>query len=296
MTAFRRIGLTVKSDLTDVDAVLGRILAILKERGRVILVDAKRTKGVECTKKLRAIKASKPQIDLLVVVGGDGTIFRAVRELGDCAIPILGINRGAVGFLAEIDIDEVEDVLPSLLDGRGVLEERHMLSVEVFRRGKRTFQGRVLNEAVIAQGAIARLLHLRTTVDGEPLTTYRADGLIVSTPTGSSAYSLSAGGPIVHPRLPAMILTPINPHSFTQKPIVLPESSCIEVEVLQKQNRFVDSDVSLTLDGQVYYRLRRYDRISVRMDRRRVRFLRRRQDTFFHTLRTKLKWGEGIDS
>lgn len=295
MRKFRRIGLTVKSDLAGKEAVLRRITDILQAQHAVIVVDAKRTKGIACVQRLRAMKSQKPAIDLLIVIGGDGTIFRAVRELGDCAVPILGINRGAIGFLAEIDFEDVETILPKLLQGHGSVEQRQLLSVTVLRKGRAVFAGRALNEAVIAQGAIARLLYLKANVRGEALTTYRADGLIVSTPTGSTAYSLSAGGPVVHPRLPALILTPINPHSFTQKPIVLPGTDTVDVEVLQKENRFIDSEVSLTLDGQAYYPLRRFDRVVVATDPHRVKFLRRNQDTFFHTLRTKLKWGDAID-
>ncbi len=294
MPRFKTVGLTIKSELSQKDASVSRVLAALQQEDINVLIDAKRMKGLQCTRDLGAMRGKKPAIDLLIVIGGDGTIFRAVRELGDCDIAILGINRGAIGFLSEVDFDEVETVLPQLLHGRGTLEERHLLSVEVFRGRKVVFRGRALNEAVIAQGAIARLLYLQTTVRGEALTTYRADGLIVATPTGSTAYSLSAGGPIVHPRLPAIILTPINPHSFTQKPIVLPGGDTVEVEVLQKENKFVDTEVSLTLDGQVYHPLRRFDRIIVKSDPHTVKFLRRKQDTFLRTLRTKLKWGESL--
>ena len=295
MPRFRTIGITVKSELSGKDELLKRVLVILRRESVKVLADMKRMKGIACVKGVAGMKGKKPAMDLLVVIGGDGTIFRAIRELGDRPVPILGINRGAIGFLSEIDVNELEDALPQLLRGHGTIEDRYPLLVEVLRGKKVVFRGRALNEAVIAQGAIARLLNLQTTVHGEPLTTYRADGLIIATPTGSTAYSLSAGGPIVHPRLGALILTPINPHSFTQKPIVLPRGDTVEVEVQQKENKFIDTEVSLTLDGQVYHRLKRLDHIVVRTDTTPVHFLRRKQDTFFATLRHKLRWGDGIE-
>lgn len=293
MQQFHCVGLTIKSDLATKDELVGRVIAILRRTGVHICVDKPRMKGVACVKGLKSLARSP--IDLLMVIGGDGTIFRAVRELNTRRVPILGINRGAVGFLAEVDAGDIEAILPSLLRGQGTMEERHLLLVEVRRGRTAVFRGHALNEAVIAQGAIARLLHLKTTVQGKALTTYRADGLIIATPTGSTAYSLSAGGPIVHPRLSALILTAINPHSFTQKPIVLPGSDIVDVEIVQREKASADFEVSLTLDGQVYHRLQPHDRVTVRVAPATVPFLRRRQDTFFHTLRTKLHWGEAIE-
>ena len=158
------------------------------------------------------------------------------------------------------------------------------------------YSGYALNEAVVAQGTIARLVDLKTEVNGEDLTTFHADGLIIATPTGSTAYSLAAGGPIVHPAQLATILTPINPHSFSQKPIVLPSSDEIKVTVLTKENKFKDAEVILTLDGQVYVPLKNGDVIHASGCKTTVQFLRRKQDTFFGTLRTKLKWGERLEN
>lgn len=294
MARFKRVGLTIKSELSEKDELVSRVLAVLERERIDVCIDRKRLSGVTCTKGLKNL--SRSRIDLLIVIGGDGTMVRAVRELQTRRIPLLGINRGNIGFLAEIDVGEIESVLPALLRGHGTIEERHLLSVTVHRgRSSVAFRERALNEAVIAQGAIARLLDLKTTVRTEPLTTYRADGLIIATPTGSTAYSLSAGGPIVHPRLPALILTPINPHSFSQKPIVLPGTYTVEVEVVHRERTSRDYEVSLTLDGQVYEHLQPNDRIAIRMDDETVPFLRRTRDTFFHTLRGKLKWGETIE-
>ncbi|MBI1813193.1 NAD(+)/NADH kinase [Candidatus Peregrinibacteria bacterium] len=295
MPPFRRIGVTIKSDLTERDSVVEKILDILQNCHVEVLLDAERCLHVAQHKHVSSFTEEK-DLDLLVVIGGDGTIFRTVRELKDFSIPLLTINRGAVGFLAETDVDEAAEVLPRLLSGEGILDERNVLAVCAKRGKKILFEGCVLNEAVLSQGTIARLVDLRTRVNDEELATFRADGLILATPTGSTAYSLAAGGPIVHPRFSSMILTPINPHSFSQKPIVVPGDSHIDVEVLTKENKFRDVEVSLTLDGQSYVRLQRHDVIHAHLNDKTVKFLRRKQDTFFSTLRSKLRWGEGVDA
>lgn len=291
MLKYRRIGITVKSDFSEKDDILKDVLTIIKAAGAHASIDRERTAGLPCAKGLPAFSSTK-DIDLLLVLGGDGTIFRSVRELQNFTVPILSINRGNIGFLAEMGIGEVPRLLPEFLEGKGVIEERSVLHIVALRDNKRLSDGYVLNEAVISQGSIARLFDLKTTVNGEPLTTFRSDGLILSTPTGSTAYSLAAGGPIVEPHLSAIILTPINPHSFSQKPIVLPGGHRIDVEVLTKENKFGGMEVSLTLDGQTYISLQRHDRILATMNDHTVKFLRRKKETFYSTLRTKLKWGE----
>jgi NAD+ kinase len=290
---YNRIGVTVKSDLDHGDQAVEKILRILKKEGANICMDAKRCAVLPSAKGLPTFEHEE-HIDLLLAVGGDGTILRAVRELRDFRIPILSVNRGAVGFLAETNIEEADEILPPLLHGQGTIDERSLLRIAAKRGTKKLFEGSVLNEAVISQGSIARLMDLRTFVNGEALTTFRADGLILATPTGSTAYSLSAGGPIVHPKIRASILTPINSYSFTQKPIVIPGDLEVTVEVLAKENKFGDTEVSLTLDGQTYVTLKRGDRVIARVDEHTVKFVRRKQDTFFGTLRAKLKWGEAI--
>lgn len=290
MLAYPRIGVTVKSTLDEKDDAVGLVLQILHEEGAEVFLDVEHMHGLPCIRDYVPL-SDEASIDLLVVIGGDGTILRAVRELRGFRVPILSVNRGAVGFLAETRLEEADTLVRQLLHGNGVTEERALLHVEVVHNEVSTRQGYVLNEAVIAQGAIARLMNLRTLINGEPLAIFHADGLIVATPTGSTAYSLAAGGPIVHPRLHAMILTPLNPHSFSQKPIVVPGASRIDVEVQTQENKFSDHQISLTLDGQTYISLQRSDLVRVSMGKETVRFLRRREDTFFSTLRAKLQWG-----
>lgn len=292
MQQYRRIGISVKPHMSGKDEAVKQIIDILEKEGLEIYFDRKSVENVGCTHAYGEM--DNVNIDVLLVIGGDGTILRAVRELKDYNIPVLSVNRGAVGFLAEILVEEAHELLPALLSGYGEIEERTMLSVTVSRGGKDVFDALALNEAAISQGAIARLLDLRTDISGEPLATFHADGLIVATPTGSTAYSLAAGGPVVHPRLSALILTPINPHSLTQKPIVIPGGSVVGIDVLKTDGGFQQTHVSLTVDGQVYFELSRDDRVTVTTNPETVKFIRRRDDTFFHTLRTKLRWGERL--
>lgn len=291
MLKYRRIGITIKPNLTGKDEAVQEIVAVLHELGAELCVDSRYMGDMECVRGMPGMSdGSHP--DVLLVIGGDGTILRAVRELPDFSIPILSVDRGSVGFLAEVAFDEARQYLPKLLSGEGVLEERSLLSVCVLRGEQEVFRSFALNEAAVSQGAISRLLDLRTIISGDPLATFHADGLIVATPTGSTAYSLAAGGPVVHPRLPALILTPINPHSLTQKPIVVPGGSIVESQVLRSDDEFNAMQVSLTLDGQVYKALERDDRTIIRTHDQTVKFIRRREDTFYRTLRKKLKWGE----
>jgi NAD+ kinase len=289
---YRRIGVTVKSAFDRKDETVARIFRILRKERCEIFIDDRRLRGLPCCRGCKSLN-EKEKLDLFLVIGGDGTVLRSIREMKNFSVPILSINRGTVGFLAEVELREAEHVLPELLAGGGVLEERSLLSVET-RRGKKTlFSGLALNEAVIAQGTIARLIELKTIVNGEPLTTFHADGLIIATPTGSTAYSLAAGGPIVHPAFgSALILTAINPYSFSQKPVVIRGDSIVEVIVHMRVRKFADVDVNLTLDGQMYVPLRNDDRIRVTIARKTVKFLHRKRDTFLNTLRRKLKWGE----
>lgn len=292
MLRYRKIGVTVKSDLGDRDAVVAAVLRVLREQGAEVCVDAKRRDDLPSAARFPTFDCEE-KMDLLVVIGGDGTILRAVRELKDFSIPILSVNRGAIGFLAELTVEEAPSLLPAFLHGEGMVDERRLLLITGYHGdGEEFVRGHVLNEAVISQGSIARLMDLRATVNGEELTVFRADGLIIATPTGSTAYSLAAGGPVVHPSLPATILTPINSHTFTQKPIVIPNDQEVEVDVLPKVNKFGDIEVSLTLDGQIFTILQRNDRIRATAVPQTVTFLRRRQDTFYATLRKKLRWGE----
>jgi NAD+ kinase len=230
-----------------------------------------------------------------MVIGGDGTILRSIREYAHWNVPLIAVNRGTIGFLADITLHDLPDILPSILSGdAGESDTRQLLAVSVEREGQVIFEGHVLNEATISQGAIARLIDVQVTINHASPSTFNADGIIIATPTGSTAYSLAAGGPIVHPKLHATILTPINPHSFNQKPIVLPREYPIAIRILSKSNRYNDAQVSLTLDGQIYVALTEKETVHIFPSKKSVTFIRKSKETFFETLKTKLEWGKGM--
>ncbi|MFZ5453282.1 MAG: NAD(+)/NADH kinase [Thermodesulfobacteriota bacterium] len=226
-------------------------------------------------------------IEFIVVMGGDGTLLSVARRYGQRGIPILGVNVGGLGFLTEVSLEELYPALEQILDGRFEVEERMMLSATIFREGQRFWEETVLNDAVINKGALARIVELTAWIDGEYLTTYRADGLIISTPTGSTAYTLSAGGPIVYPTLRHVLLLPICPHTLSNRPIILPETVTVAVTLDPKAE-----DVYLTVDGQVGQALQPGDRVEVRRAPHHLKLIKSPRRSHFEILRAKLGWGE----
>jgi len=227
-------------------------------------------------------------VEFIVVMGGDGTILSVARHYGRLGVPILGVNLGGFGFLTEISADELYPCIEDhLLSGRFEVEERMMLSGTLFRGGQPVWQENILNDLVINKGALARIAELTTWINGEYLTTYRADGLIVATPTGSTAYNLSAGGPIVYPTLSHIILLPICSHTLSNRPIILPEMVTVAVTLDEKVQ-----DVYLTLDGQVGQALEPGDRVEIKLAPYHLHLVKSPHRTHFEILRSKLGWGE----
>ncbi len=226
-------------------------------------------------------------VDLLVSLGGDGTLLAVARAAGSRRVPILGVNLGTLGFLTEINVEEMFPALETVLQGRAEIVSRMRLEVVVSRDGKPRGQFLALNDAVITKTALSRMIDLETRADGQAVTTYHADGLIVSTPTGSTAYSLSAGGPLLLPGLEAIVLTPICPHSLTQRPLVLPVDVEIEVGV---QTR--GGEATITMDGQEAMDLQEGDQVLMRRSPHPVDIIASPLRTRFQILQAKLRWGE----
>lgn len=266
--------------------VAEELIKWLDNRGLTPLVEAHLSRHLDGRQGVVA-EEIPDQADMVVVLGGDGTLISAARLIGDRGIPILGVNLGSLGFLTEITLDEMYPSLTACLAGDFRISERMMLNSTVMRDGKEISSHRVLNDVVINKGALARIVDLETVVNDRYLTTFKADGLIISSPTGSTGYSLSANGPIVHPALECLAITPICPHTLTNRPIVL-EASAVVTITLKSQNE----DVFLTLDGQVGMELKCGDVITIRRADHRTRLVMSTHRDYFEVLRTKLKWGE----
>ena len=283
----KRIGIVAKTDRDEARTVVPELLKWAVSRGLQPLCDKETAAICPDVAVATARKPDLPgQVDLLLVLGGDGTLLAMARLVGDLGVPILGVNLGGLGFLTALTVDELFPALEAYLGGGLVVEERMMLAASVSREGEQLVDYVALNDMVVTKSAMSRIIRLEVGVDGQLATLYRADGLILSTPTGSTAYCLSAGGPIVFPTMDAMVLTPICSHTLTNRPIVLPADQRIEVRLL------TDQDVMLTADGQVGFALKPLDVVEVRRAPSRIRLLRVPQKHFFSVLRTKLKWGE----
>jgi NAD+ kinase len=234
-------------------------------------------------------KAKMPaKTDLIVVFGGDGTYLSIARLMRTHSVPVMGVNMGQLGFLTEIKRSEAFETMQALLRGKApTVSRRSLLEVTLRRKNKVIFQGPVVNDAVISKGAIARIIGIQVTINGQLVNTVRADGIIVSTPTGSTAYSLAAGGPILTPNLPALVLAPICPHSLTQRPLVVSDDAEIELKLSHRPGH-----VLLTLDGQDVVDLREDDCVTIRRFKRHsLELISAPSRDYFSLLREKLKFG-----
>jgi NAD+ kinase len=226
------------------------------------------------------------EVDLMLVLGGDGTMIATARMIGDQEVPVLGVNYGGLGYLAEFRIEELYSALESILSGNYRLDKRVMLAVELRRNETLITSNRVLNDVVINKSALARIIEIETSFNGQFVNAFRADGLIVSTPTGSTAYNLSAGGPVIFPSMNAVVITPICPFTLSNRPIVVPDDGVIELLL-----RTDHEEVALTLDGQVGCPLKVGDRVTIRKSRTRFSLIQPSNRNYFDVLRDKLRWG-----
>jgi NAD+ kinase len=257
-----------------------------------------RNKGVEVVRKeylppdqfLSGRKQTKAPRDLfcIFVLGGDGTFLSAVRWIGDQSIPVLGVKFGEVGFLAETSEESLFSAAEAVLSNSFTTSPRMRLQVTLSRNGKKIINETVLNDVVINKGALARLAHIETYINDHYLTTYRADGLIVSTPTGSTAYSLAAGGPVIHPSVPAVIMTPICPFTLTNRPLIIPDTSVIKIR-LEKRS----SHIMLTFDGQQGVKITNKDTIVIKKSPHPINMIIIPDQDYYDVLKTKLRWSGG---
>ncbi|RJQ30723.1 MAG: NAD(+) kinase [Peptococcaceae bacterium] len=280
----RTVGLMINLEKEGILELVGQIVSLLEEEGCTVLIEEETAGAVG----IAELGVSQGQlislVDWVIVLGGDGTLLSCARQFAAAGTPIIGINVGRLGFLTEIDVPGMKLDLKRILNGHYYIEERMMLEAEVFRQGKVVEQSVGLNDAVITKGAFARLILLEVFINEQYLNTYPADGLIVASPTGSTAYSLSAGGPLVAPNLELILLTPICPHTLWSRPIVVASDSNVKVNILSRLG-----GVMLTMDGQHGFWLEQGDQVVIKRALHNTRLLRLKGRSFFEVLREKLR-------
>ena len=283
----RAAGIICKPIKDMVCSVVPPLIEWLRQRKIEVFVDKETQACIDPHGSGLAREALAGKIDLLIVLGGDGTLLSAARALGGHKIPVLPVNLGGLGFLTSVTLDELYPLLEQVLAGEHRTSERMMLDAEILRNGVSAMRQCALNDAVINKAALARMLDFDVYINGNHVGRYRADGLIVATPTGSTAYSLAAGGPIVDPELDAFVITPICPHMLTNRPLVIPDTARVELV-------FADAEdpAYLTLDGQIGSQLQSKDRIAIVKSSNKVLFIRPPRKTYFEVLRSKLRWSE----
>lgn len=281
----RAVGICVKPGERQLAGLVRELESWLEARGIRALPDPEAGRWTHAESRLRHDLAG--EADFVVVLGGDGTLLAVARAIGERDVPILGVNLGTLGYLAETSREDLLPNLASVLADRFRSERRMRFDVRVLRGDEELGRFIALNDAVVSNTALSRMVHLETTADGEAVTTYHADGLIVATPTGSTAYSLSAGGPLMLPMAEAILLTPISPHTLTQRPLVLPPDLVVEVAVQASRG----GQVQLTVDGQVGRPLEDGDRVRVQRSPHPARLLAPPGRNRFEAMRTKLGWG-----
>ncbi len=284
---FQTIGIISRPRRSNLALVVPPLLEWLEAHGIQTLIDEETASSLPNDSKGQTRERVADASQLLLVLGGDGTMLAAARLAAPRGIPILPINMGSLGFLTSFTLEELHPALDDTLEGRYSLSERVMISVELERSGKVIENQRVLNEVVINKGALARMIELELTIDADFVCRYRADGLIVASPTGSTAYSLSAGGPIVHPAVESFVITPICPHTLSDRPLVVRDSSSIEMKLSGNTE-----SVFLTLDGQRGIPLQPTDLVRVSRAKELLKLIQPPKKSYFEILRSKLKWGE----
>jgi len=284
---FKTIGIISRPRRSNLVEVVPPLLDWFKKRGVPTVYDTETATALKNGSLGKSRQQVAEESDLLLVLGGDGTILATAREATPRGIPILPINMGSLGFLTSFTAEELYPALEAVLEGRTTVDERVLLQVERVHNDEVLTHQWVLNEAVVHKGTLARMIELELYIDGSFVCRYRADGLIVATPTGSTAYSMSAGGPIVHPAVESILITPICPHTLSDRPVVVPDTSMIELRVADNSD-----SVFLTLDGQTGVPMAVGDRVKIGRAAERLKLIQPPNKSYFEILRSKLKWGE----
>ena len=291
MSQIKRIGIVLKPHQPDALGTVCELIRWLSERG-ITLVGTPEIERERIEHETGCAVMELPReelaanVDLILVLGGDGTMIAVARMLGDREVPVLGINYGGLGYLAEFRIEELYQALESILSGNFRVDRRVMLEVELRRHGDLITHNRVLNDVVINKSALARIIEIEAYLNEHFVNSFRADGLIISTPTGSTAYNLSAGGPVIFPSMNAVVITPICPFTLSNRPIVVPDDATIELLLKTDQE-----EVTLTLDGQVGFALNVEDRVVIRKSSVTFNLVQPSNRNYFDVLRDKLRWG-----
>ena len=287
----KTLGIVANKRKPDVPGLVEGLLTWLEARGVEVLVWDDLS-GTVAGCELRPIDDVAAGSDIVVALGGDGTLLRAARAVGDRKTPILGVNIGSLGFLTEVTASEVYRALEAFVSGSYRYEDRMNVDAVVLREGEEISRFTALNDMVINKGALSRVIGMKTAIDRDYLATYTADGLIVSTPTGSTAYSLSAGGPVVNPSMDAIIATPICPHTLAIRPVILAPAQRLSVELSADVSLHGEPEVKLTVDGQVGFDLASGDTVVFSRSERRTRLVLSGDRSFYEVLRDKLRWGD----
>jgi NAD+ kinase len=283
----KAIGILTKPKFPEVKTTLTNLSSWLLQREKSVLLDAV-TAALIGEQRVFQKTDIAAQADLLIVLGGDGTMLSAARLAEERGIPILGVNMGGLGFLTEVRLDHLYPSLERVFADDFVLDERLMLRAHIHRQGETVARATALNDVVVSKGTLARMIEIKISLQQQFVTNLRGDGIIVSTPTGSTAYSLSAGGPIMNPSVQSLMLTPICPHTLTHRPLMVPSSVEIEVMLTSK-----DEGAMATLDGQVGVALTQGDTVVLKASEHRTRLIRFPESSYYDVLREKLKWGDG---
>lgn len=285
--AFKTIGIISRPTRSKLGEIVPQLLDWLGKRGIATVIDTETANAASQGAAGKTRHKVVEEAELLLVLGGDGTMLGAAREAAPRGVPVLPINMGSLGFLTSFTVEQLYPALEDTLAGRAVMEERVLLLVERMHNGNVVTHQRVLNDAVVHKGTLARMIELELHIDGGFVCRYRADGLIVATPTGSTAYSMSAGGPIVHPKVESILITPICPHTLSDRPVVVPDASAVELRLSETAD-----SVFLTLDGQTGVPMQVGDRVRITRAPHRLKLIHPANKTYFQILHSKLKWGE----